>query len=155
MPVEAAAREIEALHHSAKGSTFSLFFGSQADQPLFVYSPFPELAAVISEDLTRAHLMEYIIGRLEVLKLDPRMAIGTWLDTEDGRTYIDIVVIVPEKELAVSEGRKYNQIGVFDLRRKKLIRTGGTGIPLPQFVPFEQRLPPLVRSPEKENDERL
>src|SRR5262245_54446811 len=98
MPTEAAAREIEALHHADQGSTFSLFFGSQADQPLFVYSPFPELAAVISEDLTRAHIVQYINGQLDILKLDPRMAIGTWLDAKDGRTYIDIVLIVSEKE---------------------------------------------------------
>jgi len=110
---------------------------------------------VISEDLTRAQVIEYINGRLEILKLDPRLAIGTWLDAEDGRTYLDIVVIVAERELAVSEGRKYNQIGIFDLRRKKLIRTGGTGTPMPKFVPFEQRLPPLVRGPGKEDDERI
>jgi hypothetical protein len=57
----------------------------------------------------------------------PGAHIGGWTDKESGKTYLDISQKVGSKEHAVKLGAARNQIAIWDVKRSREIRTGGTG----------------------------
>lgn len=53
--------------------------------------------------------------------------IGGWTDKESGQTYLDISHNIKNKNAAVRAGRTRNQIAIWDVKKGREIRTGGTG----------------------------
>lgn len=47
---------------------------------------------------------------------------GAWLDTETGKTYLDVVTLYTDREEAVKYGRFYGEIAIFDLSKGEEIR---------------------------------
>jgi hypothetical protein len=59
--------------------------------------------------------------------MQPGAHIGGWTDRHSGRTYLDVSQNIPGRFNAIQEGKKRNQIAIYDVRRGREIRTGGTG----------------------------
>lgn len=57
----------------------------------------------------------------------PGSYIGGWRDSKSGKTYLDVSHNIPRQRSAVKAGKERNQIAIWDVKRKREIRTGGTG----------------------------
>lgn len=127
-----AAKQSFALHtHSldAKtgegGSTFSLYEGNLLGRQIHAVSLFPDLGDMIpANEFTETHIAGFVDAHREIFE-DPRVAVGTWL--EGGMVYLDVTALVPDREQAISLGKQYNQIGIFDLGKVEYIHIGGNG----------------------------
>ena len=53
--------------------------------------------------------------------------IGSWTDDATGKTHLDVSRNIRGRTAAASAGRRGNQISIWDVARKKIINTGGTG----------------------------
>ena len=133
------------LFRQNDGATYSLRFGNQSGQRLYSVSIYPERSRVTGGKNVRTEIIAaYIQDNLDLLA-DPRCCIGMWYNPDESITYLDITVVLTNKREATSLGRRYNQIGIFDLRRFVVIATGGTGEPLPNLPQLDGRLPILER----------
>jgi len=71
-------------------------------------------------------------------------ALGTWY--YQGKTYIDVSTTIPWRDYAVTLGREYDQISIFDLANFQEIPTAGTGgksgqVPNPAVIISDWALP--------------
>jgi 2',3'-cyclic-nucleotide 2'-phosphodiesterase (5'-nucleotidase family) len=71
-------------------------------------------------------------------------ALGTWY--HEGKTYIDVSTTIPWRDYAVTLGREYDQISIFDLANFQEIPTAGTGgksgqVPNPAVIISDWALP--------------
>jgi len=71
-------------------------------------------------------------------------ALGTWY--YEGKTYIDVSTTIPWRDYAVTLGREYDQISIFDLANFQEIPTAGTGgrsgqVPNPAVIISDWALP--------------
>jgi hypothetical protein len=57
----------------------------------------------------------------------PDAHIGSWTDDKTGKTHLDVSHNIQDRTEAIAAGRRGNQISIWDVARKKLINTGGTG----------------------------
>ena len=94
-------------------------------------------------------LRTFIASNDELLT-DPRNSIGVWYDKEGDRTYLEITAVLlfldkADYTAAVRQGRRYNQIGIYDLEEKAYIALGGTGELPEDAPPVSERLPKLQR----------
>lgn len=71
-------------------------------------------------------ISQYAREHADVLS-DPRAHIGGWTDKESGKTYLDVSHNIAGRSAAVNTGRKHNQIAIWDVKRAREIRTGGSG----------------------------
>lgn len=115
----------------ANPSGFSLK-PTNGEQPANGYMvSLPGHTRIVSEsDLKGPHaekiLSEY--SRQHALALSEKGAhIGGWTDKESGHTYLDISHNIKNKNAAVRAGRARNQIAIWDVKKGREIRTGGTG----------------------------
>ncbi len=139
------AQDILHLHAANGGSTFSLYFGSQAGEHLYSVSLFPERSLVIpGQEIDEEIVRAYIEANEDLLR-DPRCCVGTWYDPEAGETYLDVAVVLPNKREVILLAKRYNQIGMFDLFRMEYLPIGGSGKPMPDLPPETERLPALRR----------
>ena len=151
---ESTAEQIANLFRSASGATFSLYFGSMTGTPSFAVSIYQDPKARHSKwwngkSLTPFKVRAMIAANRELLK-EPRNSIGVWYDVENDRTYLEVTATFPfldkaDYTTAIRQGRRYNQIGIYDLEEGVYIALGGTG-ELPENVPpVSERLPVLQR----------
>lgn len=141
--IDIVIQEVLALHEQAGGATFSLYFGNQLKQRLYSVSAFPDRSRIVTGRRISSELLAAFINANQALLSDPRCCIGTWFNVETGRTYLDILVTVTSKRLALSLARRYNQEGVYDLFRERYTETGGTGEMIEDLPPLAERLPTL------------
>lgn len=78
----------------------------------FAVSPYKGREAVFTSPITRADLEEYIRKNADVLGL-PGHAIGGW-DDENGRQVLDVSVIAPTKDEALTIAHANDQDAIFD-----------------------------------------
>ena len=143
--VEEAAAVIGQLFQQNDGATYSLHFGSQSGQSLYSVSIYPEHSRFTGGKNIRPEIIAaYIQDNLDLLA-DPRCCIGMWYNPDENVTYLDIAVVLTNKRETTTLGRRFNQIGIFDLRRFVVIATGGTGEPIPNLPLIDDRLPVLER----------
>jgi len=141
IPAEDAAQQIAHLHAVRGGSTFSLQSGDLSGERLFAVSLFPERTRrVAGPTLSAALILRYIERNADLLR-DPRVSVGTWFDEEQGVTFLDVSVTLPERTAAEALARRYNQIGIYDLHAGQWIPTGGTGEEVGHLPPEADRLP--------------
>ena len=128
-------------HNEYNGSTTHFRWGDLSGIPLYVVSLFPDLGVIKEgKEISRQELTEFIKRNYELFK-DPRVCLGTWYNEADGNTYIDINVVMADKEKAVALGKKYNQISIFNLETFEETPTGGDGTPIENLPEPEERLP--------------
>lgn len=53
--------------------------------------------------------------------------IGGWMDPATGRTHLDVTHNISRQRVAVKVGKDRNQIGIYDVKRNRVIDTGGKG----------------------------
>jgi len=71
-------------------------------------------------------IQDYARQHADVLS-DPRAHIGGWTDKATGKTYLDVSHNISGRSAAISAGKRHNQIAIWDVKRMREIRTGGTG----------------------------
>jgi hypothetical protein len=92
-----------------------------------------------------ADLLQRFIQRNRDLLDDPRCAIGTWYNEDDGLTYLDITATLRDRREALDLALRYNQIAIFDLNHLEVPDTEGTGEPPQDVPPARERLPSITR----------
>ena len=119
------------------GSTY-LIQGNMAETDNIAVSIFPDYSQVVMGHVTYKQLSDFYQSHKLILKKYPELAVGTWY--ENNLTYIDLVILVRDRDKAVALGRRYNQKAVFDLTTMEEIETGGTGKVLELFPTIEERI---------------
>lgn len=74
----------------------------------------------------RALLEQYARAHSDALS-QPGAHLGGWTDQASGKTYLDVSHNIKTRDAAVKAGRARNQIAIWDVRRRREIRTGGDG----------------------------
>ena len=148
------ASAITKLHNTdtafGNGSTYNFTRGNLSGEPEFVASLFPELTdSVYDKNITTQDILGFMRQHAGLLK-DDRYSIGTWYNDEEEHTYIDIVVTVPDRALAMILGLRYNQISIWDLKEGDEINTGGDGKAIKNLPPVAKRLDFLKDRSEKQ-----
>lgn len=69
---------------------------------------------------------DYARKNADVLKM-PGAHIGGWRDNDTGKTHLDVSHNIPRVRDAVKAGKARNQIAIWDVKRSREIRTGGSG----------------------------
>lgn len=124
---EILVAEILALHFANGGATYHLYFGNLLGKRLWAVSPYLERGQdVEGRAIREADLKAFLAANMDLLE-NPRHAVGMWYNLEDGRTYLDIVILLPDLQAAIEEGEQGNQIAIFDLATQTVIEVGGTG----------------------------
>ena len=148
-------------HKENGGSTYNNYFGNVTG-PYFMVSIFPELSRTVNgRDITKKDLEEYRAANQELLDKDNHLAVGTWYDSENNITYLDVSVAVPanKREEAIKLGKQYNQKAIFDLTTFEDIPTGGTGEAIVEGAQtIDERLQTIkdiVGQPEIQNQRRI
>ena len=125
--VDGAVQQILDLHRQHGGATFSLHAGSLAGQRLYAVSPYPRRSRKLASEVPSAAILKRFIEENFDLLADPRHCVGTWFSPESGVTYLDVSIVVEDRQEAIAMGRRYNQEGIYDLAAGQEIPTGGTG----------------------------
>ena len=90
----------------------------------------PERGWVIEAARFRAeHLRRFLAAHLELLRADPALHAGGWLDHRRGLVHLDLAVVEPAPARALRLARRHGQLGVFDLAAGRTIPTGREPIP--------------------------
>ncbi len=69
---------------------------------------------------------DYARANADVLS-KPGAHIGGWQDGGSGKVYLDVSHNVGNQREAVKMGKAHNQIAIWDVKRSREIKTGGTG----------------------------
>jgi hypothetical protein len=100
----------------------------------------PERGEIHAEEGFSAEDLRAFRDRNADLLTNPRLHIGAW--TDEGKIYLDIVEVEPNRRVARKLGRERNQIAIYDLKTGTEIRTGGTGYAEGQAEAATADLPP-------------
>ena len=141
MDIDDVVAAVLESHAQDGGSTIHFRWGNLSGIPLYVVSLFPDLGIIREgKEISAEEIRGLIEANYDLLK-DPRVCIGTWFNPADGYTYIDINVVMADREKAIALGKKFNQIAIFNLATFELIPTGGDGRPIENLPLPEDRLP--------------
>lgn len=69
---------------------------------------------------------DYARKNADVLR-QPGAHIGGWQDSATSKVHLDVAHNIPRQRDAIAAGKTRNQIAIWDVKRKREIRTGGTG----------------------------
>ena len=109
------------LENGGETYNFSLG-GSLGGQKYYAVAMYPQCEKVVDkDDFTLQTIREYVHDNAELLK-DRRNSLGTWLDTETNKVYIDISRTIQDYSRAVELGIEYNQLAIFNLETFEEIR---------------------------------
>lgn len=123
-----SARVLDVIRQSPTGFTVS----PQGNVPTRGYMvSVPGRTRIVSTDDMKgpnggAIVNDYARKNADALK-DPRAHMGAWRDKATGNVHLDVSHNIPRQREAVTAGRTRNQIAIWDVKRKREIRTGGTG----------------------------
>ena len=113
------------------GVTFSLYFGDQWKQPFYAVGLDNDRTKTANPEETAQALAAFLQSQREML-LHPRCCLGVWRTTDaDGveTVWLDIAILVYNRDRAQDFAQAGNQIALYDLRRDGAgeIVIGGTG----------------------------
>jgi hypothetical protein len=137
-------RHVYVLHTANGGSTYSMYFGDMAGRKLYAVSLFPDRSVLVGGTVVGPDALRAFVDGNRDLLVDPRVSVGTWFNTDDGVSFLDISATIPDREQAIELGKRYNQISIFDLWTFEEIETGGTGEPVQDLPPPDKRLSELA-----------
>jgi hypothetical protein len=129
--VQAMAKTIADLHAKNGGVTFTPTENRarSSDEPAYALSIYPERSQKTESTPPQDEISRFIIDNWDLLR-DPKNSVGTWHDTDSGLHYLDVSVVIPNRERAIALGKRYNQKAIWDLQKGEAIETGGTGEPV-------------------------
>jgi hypothetical protein len=64
-------------------------------------------------ELTLGDVLEFLLRQADTLAL-PGRVFGGWRDPFDGRIYLDVSILVEDREQALALAREHDQLAVFD-----------------------------------------
>ena len=107
--------------------------------PHISVSPFPERTLTYVGETTQKQIADFFKKNFDLLQ-KKGYAMGGWYNKADGKTYLDVALVVPKKFTSEANqlGKNSNQIATFDLETFKEIATGGTG-EVAGVLPLKQR----------------
>jgi len=104
----------------------------------FAVSIFPDAEYRVGiEELNKEDVYKYLSRHRDKFE-DPTVYAGGWLDIENGIVYLDLSVVLGDRERAIGLAKKHNQEGIYDLGKGETIivkeeeerrRTIGAGSP--------------------------
>lgn len=128
-------------HEQWDGSTTHFRWGDLSGIPLYAVSLYPDLGIIkTGKEITEEELTAFVKKNYELFE-DLRVCLGTWFNGDDGKTYIDINVVLADKEAAMELAAEYNQISIFNLETFEETLTGGDGKPVENLPAPLDRLP--------------
>lgn len=113
-----------AAHNSNGGSTFTPDGKNLAGTDTHAVAVYPERGETVDE-LTPKILNDFKNKNADVL--DNQHAVGTWKDPDTGKTALDIVKTIADRDEAIKAGEDANQKAIYNLKTGETIPTGGTG----------------------------
>lgn len=97
----------------------------------FAVAVHPEATRIFSvEEFKRdatEHVRQYVADNDDLLSLDERF-LGTWLDTETAKVYLDVSIVLPDKDAAMRVAKDHGEKAIFDFETME-------DIPVPDEVP--------------------
>lgn len=81
----------------------------------------PDREVILSE-VTMGDLLEFMIRNADVLQLPGRI-VGGWKDPEDGRVYLDVSILVEDRDEALQLAVDHDQLAIFDFASGQSIPT--------------------------------
>lgn len=134
------------------GTTFNIADGKPVGKgKVFGVSIYPDRSVILDpKDLTADRVKQFIHDNADLLT-NPENAVGTWLDKESGKVYLDVSSALKDRALAEYAGFKYNQKAVWDSEKGEEISTGGTGTPPEHLPPAADRIALLKQEHELQN----
>ena len=145
LPLQEITELVREAHARYGGASIHPRFGDLKGQALTAVSLYPERTVRINGDEIPSELIAGFYRQNADLFQDPRLILGTWYNADEDITYLDIAVVFPQRQEAVSLALTYNQIAVYDLAQEAEVSLSGTGEEIPGLPPENQRLPPLRR----------
>lgn len=148
------ATSIRAAFDDSGGATYSIYFGSMVGKPFFAVSIYQERESKYSKSWQGRSLEPYklraFLASCVALLLEPRNSVGVWYDIENDQTYLEVTATLPFRDKAdytgaIGQGRRYNQIGIYDLEERVYLSLDGTGELPAEIPPVTERLPALER----------
>lgn len=89
-------------------------------------SPYPEAEKVIDAKSVGSVNLVWAIGdfiwKHRELLAQPNAYLGGWFDREDNKVYLDVSIVVDDKDKAVEIAQDHNQLAIFDLVDKETHR---------------------------------
>lgn len=89
----------------------------------FAVSINPEHTRVIDGEVDSVSVVQYVTDKMDVLGQEGKV-FGGWLDTESGKTYLDVVTVFDSKELALDLAVEHGELAIYDITNGQEIRTG-------------------------------
>src|SRR5665213_2349365 len=109
-----------ASHNRTNGSTASFSCGDMKDEKLFIVSINPDRAKEFVERPSWQELFEFAKTNLDLLS-KPDHALGTWFNDWNLVHIFDIVICIPDRDVALELGRRFDQLAIFDLEARREI----------------------------------
>lgn len=116
-----AAQKALMLAEDTGGATFSLTNGNLAGTPAYSVSVYPERELILKGEPTTKAIEAYIEKNKDLLT-NAEHSFGIWRDAETGKTYLDVVKTLADKEVAMKLGLEHGQKAIFDLGNMQEIR---------------------------------
>lgn len=108
------------------GATINMRTGqSLGGAPMYAISVPVAPGTVVNGYSTPADLKAFTEKNAKWLIDRTGYSLGTWY--HEGKTYIDVSTTVPWRDYAITLGKEYDQMSIFDLANFEEIQTGGTG----------------------------
>lgn len=89
----------------------------------FAVSVNPERTRVVDGEVDTITLANYVRDHWDILKTEGKV-FGGWLDTESGKTYLDVVTVFDSKEVALDLAVQHGELAIYDITSGQEIRTG-------------------------------
>jgi len=90
----------------------------------FALSVFPQFESVVPVDAALKEAVDaYVEEHVDKVREDERIYFGAWLNEEDGRVYLDLSIVVDDRDEAISLAHDYQQEGIYDLAAGETIYT--------------------------------
>jgi hypothetical protein len=121
-------KEAVASTEEFEGSTFDLWTGKNyAFTPFYSVSIDPDKELILDK-LTEQDITDYINKYYDYLKANPNKTVGTWLNKENDKYYLDITTLLSDRKKAEDMADEAFQIAYFDLGQMEEYRRGEDGI---------------------------
>ncbi len=120
-----ASSDIMKLIQETGGASYNLQSGNLAGTEMYAVSTHPERSVTLDHIPTEEEIDSYLNQNKDILSGEN--SFGAWFNKDNGKTYLDIVTTLPDRDKAIELGKKHNQIAIFDLKNFVEIPTGGTG----------------------------
>jgi hypothetical protein len=115
-----------AAHEEKGGSTFDSKGRNLDGSDKYTVATHPERTQTVDGKLTPERLRQFKTLNADLLNQEG-YGIGTWDDSDSGKTTLDIVKLFDDKKEAVQAGKGANQKAIYHLGGEGEIPTGGTG----------------------------